>query len=104
VSFATDLPFASNPAGDGTITIAATSGSTRNVVATLSSIGIPVATALTAAGTAVTAVQAARTAVVDGVSNVTILIPAAPPSDPPTTSIVVTVTDPLGRSTSMEVV
>jgi hypothetical protein len=103
VSFRTDLPFASNPAGDGTITIAATSGSTRKVVATVSSTGIAVGTALTAAGPAVTEVQATRAEAVDGVSDVTVLIPSSLLQSP-TASIVVTVTDPLGRSTSTEVV
>ncbi len=103
IGFRTDLPFVLNPAGDGKVTISVVTGTTRTVRASLSSMGIAVAAALTATGPAATAVRATRTVAVNGVSEVTVLVPAA--SLPvPTASIVVTVTDPFGRSTSVEVV
>jgi hypothetical protein len=102
-TFTTDLPFNASPAGEGTITIAAIAAATRTVLATLSSTAIVVTTPPPVSGATPPNVVASRTATVDRESTVSVLIPAAlVPAN--AVSFVVTATDPLGRSKSLEVV
>jgi len=94
--FSTDLPTAPTPAGPGALVVAAVDPSgTRTTLATFDPAAIPEAPALTLPS-ALGAATATRGAPVAGIFEVTALVPAT------TASVVVTATDPLGRSTAME--
>jgi hypothetical protein len=94
--FSTDLPAKPTPAGAASIVVAGVDGSGgRTVLATFDPTAIAEGPALTLPGTAVVPV-ASRRAPVAGTFEVTALVP------PTTAAIVVTATDPLGRSTATE--
>lgn len=99
--FSTDLPFAPTPAGEGLLTVASVAGTTRTVLARVPSAAIAVGPPLVAAGSPPSAVSTSRTAAVGGVSDVSVLIPATM-LPAVAGAIVLTATDPLGRSTSLE--
>jgi hypothetical protein len=101
VTFASDLPWAPSPAGRGTITVSelAVVGTTptRTVVASMTSEEVPEGAALSASGTPVTEVHVTRRAPVDGVAEVSVLLP------PPSVGVLLlNATDPFGRSTIVE--
>lgn len=95
--FTTDLPFAPTSAGIGTLTIASVSAGQRTVLARRDSSSIEVGLPLSAVGPSATGVKATRRAAVSGVADVTVLLPLQA-----TGAIVLTATDPLGRSTTVE--
>jgi hypothetical protein len=101
VTFASDLPWAPSPAGRGTITVSEVAvvgtSAKRTVVVSLSSEEVPEGAALSASGTPVAEVQATRRAPVDGVAEVTVLLPA-----PSGGALLLNATDPFGRSTIVE--
>lgn len=91
VTVRTDLPWSPSPAGTGTITVAAVTVSgtspVRTVLGSFASHEIPN-----------TAGPASRTAPINGVATVTLRLP------PAAGTLVITATDPFGRSTSVELV
>lgn len=96
LTVSTDLPSAPSPAGRAALIVATVDGSgTRTTLATFDPATIPEAPALTLPS-ALGAASATRRAPVAGTFDVTVVVPAA------TGSLVVTATDPLGRSTAVE--
>lgn len=95
--FDTDLPATPTRAGQGSLTVAAVDGGIRTVLATLEPATIEVGPPLAASGTAGTTLAATRRPPVAGVTEITVLVP------PDVTGpLVLTATDPLGRSTTVE--
>ena len=101
VTFNADLPWVAGPAGSGRVSIArveATPGGvTRQVLATLASVEIPQAPAPDLTGPPATDAVATRRPPLAGVAEVSVLLPA-----PVTGAVVLTATDPRGRSTIVE--
>jgi hypothetical protein len=95
--FDTDLPATPTRAGRGTLTVAAVDGGTRTVLATLEPATIETGPPPAVIGAAGTTVVATRRPPVAGVIDVSVLVP----SDV-TGALVLTATDPLGRSTTVE--
>jgi hypothetical protein len=109
LQFSTDLPYLPTPAGEGWLTIATLVGPTRTVLARLASTAIQAGPPLRTLGRPPAAILSTRSAAVAGVINVSVLIPPGPRivvppgTRTPPIAIVVTATDPLGRSTMVEV-
>ena len=97
IQLTTDLPMSPSPAGAGSLTIASVVGTQRTVVARLDSAEIPVAVAPSPMDSPVAAVTVTRAQAVAGLAVVSILVPAVQAPG----TLVVTATDPLGRSTSV---
>jgi hypothetical protein len=97
----TDLPVRATPGGPAELRIAAVAGATRTAIGTLDPATIPEGPALGAGTPPGTGLTATRRAPVAGVSDISILV--APQLVPAGASLVVTATDPRGRSTSAEV-
>jgi hypothetical protein len=97
VSCSTDVPHRQTPVGSGRLVVATLDVSgTLSVVASFDTSAVRQAPALTLPGSPVTQPEATRRQPFGGVFDVTVLIP------PTASSIVVTATDPLGRSTAVE--
>jgi hypothetical protein len=96
LQFTTDLPYAPSPAGAGWLTIASLVGVDRQSIERLASAEIAVGPAPPVFGTPATEVVATRAEAVSGQVAISILVPAAQAPG----TIVLTATDPFGRSTS----
>ena len=97
VSFSTDLPVRPTPAGSGQLVVSTLDASgTLSAAASFETSAVRQAAALTLPASPLTQPDATRRAPSNGVFEVTVLIP------PTASSIVVTATDPLGRSTAIE--
>jgi hypothetical protein len=101
VTLRTDLPVAPTPAGRAVLRLSVVSGATRTAIATLDPAGIPAGAALVATGPPVSDVQTTRREPIAGTCEITVLFPTT--LRPAGSSLVLTATDPVGRSTSFEV-
>lgn len=97
IAFSTDLPTKPTPVGNGRLEISAIGNDgVRTVLATFDPTAVRPAAALTMPGTTLTTPDATRRAPVNGMTDVTVLVPPTPDS------IAVTGTDPLYRSIAVE--
>jgi hypothetical protein len=97
IAFSTDLPTKPTPVGNGRLEISAIGADgVRTVLATFDPTAVRPAAALTMPATTLTKPDATRRAPVNGLFDVTVLVPAT------SASIAVTATDPLDRSTAVE--
>lgn len=92
----TDVPYLPTPAGAGQLVVASVLGGTRTVLATVPSALITIGPPLASNGRLVGTVSATRGPAAAGVCDLTVLLPT------PSGSILLTATDPLGRSTTVE--